>query len=205
MVKSAEKLYHDVKTVGEGIVQGDIKKIGKGALGVVTSDFVDFIPGPGKIISTAGKGLKGAINGGKNAVKDKGKKGNVVKNNVRKSWLYLKFFCYADSKKGKDDIAKKNNQKSDEKKKKDKEEKEKKCAAKSRKKRASAGDKRKRDDCNDKNCPKPQVPQGSRGKLLPKTLNKCNNVKPKGKCNYLCNAGYTEVSFSPLFSSLEWL
>lgn len=45
LYKEGENLVKSVKTVGEGIVKGDLKKIGEGVLGVATNDLLGFIPG----------------------------------------------------------------------------------------------------------------------------------------------------------------
>lgn len=54
LYRSGEELVESVKQVGEGIYQGDLGKIGNGALGILTNDFTSLIPG-GKAIGTVGK------------------------------------------------------------------------------------------------------------------------------------------------------
>lgn len=61
LYKSGEELVENIKEIDEGIVDGDLEKIGKGAFGVLTNDITSMIP-VGKVIGTvekvAEKGVK---------------------------------------------------------------------------------------------------------------------------------------------------
>lgn len=182
--KEGENLIENVKTVGDGIVHGDLKKIGEGLLGVATNDLLSFIPGQ-KAIGIGAKaiktGIKGTIKGAKNAVKG-------VKKTFKKG-------AKKDAKHAKDNIVEKNFKKKDHdtKKKKDKDKKKEQCPVKNRKTKRATGKKRKRGDCDDEEtCKKPKFQRGSGKKIIRSSLTPCASSKFREFCFYLCNAGFSE-------------
>lgn len=171
--KEGENLVKNIKNVGEGIVTGNFKKIGKGLLGVATNDLLSFIPGQ-KVLST---GAKAITKGVKETVKSSVKRGSKK-----------------DGKHAKNDIVENNFKKKDHDAK-NKKDKKKECKPKKgRTKRAS--DSSKKDDCSDdddkKKCKKPDFQQGSGTHIIKSSLHACMNSKPNERCFYLCNAGYDE-------------
>lgn len=170
LFKEGEKLVENVKQVGEGIVKGDIKKIGEGLLGVATNDLLGFIPGQ-KALGIGAKAIKSGV---KNTIEKVAKK---------------------DAKPVKDNIVDKGfkDKKGEEKAKENK--KNKQCQAKKPRRRKRADDKK--DDCDDSDkdlkCATPQFVKGNGNKVFKKTLQECKDYKLNERCNYLCNAGYRET------------
>lgn len=169
LYKSGEELVENIKEVGSGIIEGDLKKVGNGLLGVVTNDIVGFIPGE-KLL---GIGAKAAKKGIKKGIKKGAKK---------------------DLKNTKDDIVEKGfkDKKPD---KKDKQrDRNKQCPAKNNRPKREAK-KRKRGDCDnddDDYCKKPTPQKGKTREILKNSLNDCADTKVRKTCNYLCQAGYNE-------------
>lgn len=192
LFKEGENLVKSVKQVGEGIVKGDLKKVGDGLLGVATNDLLGFIPGQ-KALGIGAKAVKSGIK-------------NVVEKTAKKD---------VAKKPAKDDIVDKSfkDKKSEEKAKEDKKKKE--CnAKKTRKRRATDG--KKDDDCDKKDVfcnDVPSITAKSESKILKPSLTKCKGMKADSKsaddrCFYLCNAGFEEKPESLLCKEVngkgEW-
>lgn len=168
LFKEGEKLVQNVKQVGEGIVKGDIKKVGEGLLGVVTNDLLGFIPGQ-KALGVGAKAVKSGI---KNSIEKTAKKDTkLVKDNI----VDKSFKDKKSEEKAKEDRRKKQCQ-----------------AKKTRRKRATD----KTDDCDDSDkdlkCATPQFKKGNGNKVIRNTFTECKDYKLGDKCNYLCNAGFKE-------------
>lgn len=179
LYKEGENLVKNVKQVGEGIVKGDIKKVGEGLLGVATNDLLGFIPGQ-KALGVGAKAIKGGI---KNTVESATKKG--AKKETK------------ETKTDKDNVIDKSfkDKKAEEKAKEDK--KKKQCdAKKKRSRRATGSDKKSDDGCDDDDkdlkCPRPRYAEADRFNVILSSFHECANAEIGEKCNYLCNAGYNE-------------
>lgn len=174
IVKSVKEVGQNVVKLGSSLVKGDWKGVKDAGLGLVTSDVLDFVPG-GKVVSTAGKILKGITKSGA-----KGAKGQAAKNS--KDGL--------DKKVTKDRGGQKRDNKDDPKK--DKERPGSECE--NRPKRQTALGKRKRPtqtkQCNKSTNDKCVKPDTKRA--FEKSLSDCHLTKVNSRCAYECEAGYTE-------------